>query len=158
VLDGLTDLENIGPWWPPPSPTSAGRVLATTRRRDALLSGSGRAVIDVDTYAPAEATAYLRDRFTGPHMVPLLAAQTQNLLRELGHLPLALAHAAAYMLNEEVTCTDYLQLFTGQRSRLDALLPPESDTEGYGRPVAAALLLTLDAARHRDPVGLAAPV
>lgn len=157
VLDGIVDAESADPWWPPPSRAGVGRVLATTRRRDARLSGGGRALIEVDTFAPAESDAYLRARLTDVNMVHLLDAQAANLPRELGHLPLALAHAAAYMINEEAPCTDYLRLFTGQQSRLEALLPPEADTEGYGRPVAAALLLTLDVVQRRVPEGLAAP-
>ncbi|MBO2463949.1 tetratricopeptide repeat protein [Actinomadura violacea] len=157
VLDGVADVESADPWWPPPSRASVGRVLATTRRRDARLSGGGRALIEVDTFAPAESDAYLRARLTDVNMVHLLDAQAANLPGELGHLPLALAHAAAYMINEEAACADYLRLFTGRRSRLEALLPPEADTEGYGRPVAAALLVTLDVVQRRVPEGLAAP-
>ncbi|WP_218184323.1 tetratricopeptide repeat protein [Streptomyces sp. PKU-EA00015] len=157
VLDDLTDLERIGPWWPPPSPVEGGRVLVTTRRRDALLSGGGRAVIEVDTYTPAEALTYLRDRFTGVQMAHLLDQQAEDVVRELGWLPLALAHAAAYMINEDVPCARYLALFTDRQSDLDTLLPPGADAEGYGRQVTAALLLTLDAAQQCEPVGLASP-
>ncbi|MFI0813165.1 tetratricopeptide repeat protein [Streptomyces echinatus] len=158
VLDDVTDMESLVRWWwPSSSLLSGGRVLATSRRRDALPSGGDRAVVDVGTYAPDEALAYLRNRFTDTGMTHLLDAQAPDLLRELGHLPLALSHAAAYMINEDAPCGHYLPLFTDQRSRLEALLPPEADTEGYGRPVAAALLLALDAVRRRDPAGVAAP-
>ncbi|MFD7412151.1 tetratricopeptide repeat protein [Kitasatospora purpeofusca] len=71
-------------------------------------------------------------------------------------LPLALAHAAAYMINEEVDCTAYLDLFTDRASRLESLLPPGADTDNYGRRVTTSLLLALDAADHREPAGLAA--
>ncbi|MCX4404354.1 FxSxx-COOH system tetratricopeptide repeat protein [Streptomyces sp. NBC_01764] len=157
VLDDVADTESIKRWWPPSSSNWDSRVLATSRRRDALMSGGGRAVIDVGTYAPDEAIAYLRHRFTDTDMSRLLDAQATDLLRELGHLPLALSHAAAYMINEDVPCASYLRLFVDQRSRLEAMLPPEADTEGYGRPVAAALLLALDAVRRRDPSGVAVP-
>ncbi|MFF3950546.1 tetratricopeptide repeat protein [Streptomyces sp. NPDC001902] len=157
VLDDVADTESIKLWWPPSWSNGDSRVLATSRRRDALMSGGGRAVVDVGTYAPDEAVAYLRQRFTDTDMSRLLDAQATDLLCELGHLPLALSHAAAYMINEDVPCASYLRLFTDQRSRLEAMLPPEADTEGYGRPVAAALLLALDAVRRRDPVGVAAP-
>jgi tetratricopeptide (TPR) repeat protein len=156
VLDDVADAESIKRWWPPSSSNWDGRVLATSRRRDALMSGGGRAVVDVGTYAPDEAIAYLRHRFTDTDMSRLLDAQATDLLRELGHLPLALSHAAAYMINEDVPCVSYLRLFVDQRSRLEAMLPPEADTEGYGRPVVAALLLALDAVRRRDPSGVAA--
>ncbi|MFD4482104.1 tetratricopeptide repeat protein [Streptomyces sp. NPDC058471] len=153
VLDDLTDLETIGPWWPPPSLAGNGWMLATTRRREALLSGGNRRVIDVGTYTRDEAQAYLAERFTDTD--GLLDQQAPALAEELGWLPLALAHAAAYMINEDVTCTQYLQLF--RQSSLDTSMPLEADTEGYGRGITAALLLTLDAAQHREPVGLAAP-
>ncbi|MDT0549211.1 tetratricopeptide repeat protein [Streptomyces lonegramiae] len=157
VLDDITDPARMGPWWPPSPPTGGGRVLATTRRRDAVLSGGGRAVVDIGTYSPDEATAYLHDRLTSVGAAHLLDAQAGALTEELGRLPLALSHAAAYMINEDVTCARYLQLFTDRRSRLEQLLPLEADTEGYGRQVAAALLLTLDAAQACEPVGLAIP-
>ncbi|WP_189716556.1 FxSxx-COOH system tetratricopeptide repeat protein, partial [Streptomyces chryseus] len=157
VLDDLTDLERIGPWWPPLSPSGGGRVLATTRRRDALLSGGGRAIVEVDTYTPAEALTYLHDRFTGARLVHLLDQQAQDLVRELGCLPLALAHAAAHMINEAVSCARYLLLLTDRQVHLERLLPRQADSEGYGRPIVAALLLALDAAQRVDPVGLAAP-
>ncbi|MFE9428159.1 tetratricopeptide repeat protein [Kitasatospora sp. NPDC006697] len=158
VLDDLTDVRGCEPWWPqPPSATGNGRVLATTRRRDALVSGHGRAVIDVSTYTEAEALAYLSDRFAGAGMDHLLDEETGAVIDELGQLPLALGHAAAYMINEQVACARYLALLTERRSSLQTLLPPEADTEGYGRQVTASLLLALDAAQQREPVGLAVP-
>ncbi|MEV4453840.1 tetratricopeptide repeat protein, partial [Streptomyces mirabilis] len=157
VLDDLADVEEIAPWWPPPSRAGHGRVLVTTRRRDALLSGGGRAVVEVDAYTPAESMAYLRDRFTGAQTPHLLDVQAEDVVRKLGYLPLALALAAAYMINEDVPCTPYLEVLTDCELRLETLLPHQADTEGYGRQIAAALLLTLDAAQQCNPVGLAAP-
>ncbi|MFF4576313.1 NB-ARC domain-containing protein [Streptomyces sp. NPDC001410] len=93
VLDDVADTESIKLWWPPSSSNTDGRVLATSRRRDALMSGGGRAVVDVGTYAPDEALAYLRHRFTDTDTSRLLDAQATDLPRELGHLPLALSHA-----------------------------------------------------------------
>ncbi|MFI6585646.1 tetratricopeptide repeat protein [Embleya sp. NPDC050493] len=158
VLDDITHPRALEPWWPPaPSRSGSGRVSASTRRREALLSGGGRVVIDVDTYTQAEAEAYLRERLTRAGKAHLLDEVAPRLARELGLLPLALAHAAAYMINEDVTCGRYLRLFTAGTARLDKLLPQDADTEQYGRPVAAALLLSLDAAQLAEPAGLAAP-
>ncbi|MFC5666018.1 NB-ARC domain-containing protein, partial [Kitasatospora misakiensis] len=157
VLDDLTDLEGAGPWWPRPPATERGRVLATTRRRDALVSGGGRAVVDIGTYSEDEALGYLGERFTAAGAAHLLDDHAGELVETLGLLPLALAHAAAYVINEGVDCATYLGLFTDRASRLTALLPPGADTDGYGRQVTTSLLLTLDAAGCREPVGLAAP-
>ncbi|MFF1951058.1 tetratricopeptide repeat protein, partial [Kitasatospora herbaricolor] len=161
VLDDLTDLEGAGPWWPrPPAGTGhSGRVLATTRRRDALVSGAGRAVIDIDTYTRPEALSYLRERLTEAGAALLWGHDEHaiDLVEALGRLPLALAHAAAYMINEDITCDDYLTLFDDRTSRLEALLPPGADTDNYGQQVTASLLLALEAAQRREPIGLAVP-
>nr|BEK63595.1 hypothetical protein KPHV_08220 [Kitasatospora purpeofusca] len=156
VLDDLTDLEGTRRWWPPAG-TGGGRVLATTRRRDALVTGNGRAVVDIGTYNPAEALAYLTERLTEADAGHLLDDRAHDLVEVLGRLPLALSHAAAYMINEEVGCATYLDRFTDRASRLESLLPQGADTDGYGRRVTASLLLTLDAAERREPVGLATP-
>ncbi|MFE9068488.1 tetratricopeptide repeat protein, partial [Streptomyces violaceusniger] len=157
VLDDITDPKALGPWWPAPSLGGSGQVLATTRRRDAVLSGGGRALVEVDIYTPAEARAYLDARLTDADVSHLLDTSTTAVADELGWLPLALSHAAAYMINEDVTCTDYLQRLTDRQSRLTDLLPEEADAEGYGRQVTAALLMALDAAQQCKPTGLAVP-
>ncbi|MEV7488831.1 NB-ARC domain-containing protein [[Kitasatospora] papulosa] len=157
VLDDVTDLEGLQPWWPPPSSGGGGRVLATTRRHDALLSGGGRAVVNIDTYNAEEADTYLSERLRVANAVHLLDAQAGKVAEALGYLPLALAHAAAYMVNEDVPCTDYLHRFNDSTVRMSALLPRQADTEGYGRRVAAALMLSLDIAQQCEPVGLAIP-
>nr|BEK64163.1 FxSxx-COOH system tetratricopeptide repeat protein [Kitasatospora purpeofusca] len=159
VLDDLTDLEGAQRWWPRPSAGTniGGRVLATTRRRDALVTGSGRAVVDIGTYTRTEALDYLGERFTAADAPHLLDGRAEDLVEALGRLPLALAHAAAYMINEDVDCATYLGLFTDRASYLTVLLPPGADTDGYGRQVTTSLLLALDAAQQREPVGLAAP-
>ncbi|MCX5203203.1 tetratricopeptide repeat protein [Streptomyces sp. NBC_00237] len=158
VLDDLTEPESMQRWWPPPSAYCRGRVVATTRRRDAALSGGGRAVVELGTYSAEEAGMYLQERLKSAHADHLVDPQAAVLTRALGFLPLALSHAAAYMVNEDVPCRKYLLRFKDSAARLDDLLPREADTEGYGRRVAAALLLSLDVAQASDPVGLAIPV
>ncbi|MFC8198721.1 tetratricopeptide repeat protein [Streptomyces sp. NPDC057298] len=158
VLDDLTDPEAMQAWWPPSSAFGCGRVVATTRRHDALLSGGGRAVVDIDTYSAEEAEAYLRERLSSAHADHLLDVRATALAVALGFLPLALSHAAAFMVNEDVPCAEYLCRFNDSAARLGDLLPRKADTEGYGREVAAALLLSLDVAQASEPVGLAVPV
>ncbi len=158
ILDDLTDPEAMQKWWPPSSAFGCGRVVATTRRHDAVLSGGGRAVVDIDTYSAEEAEAYLHERLDSAHAAHLMDSQAGELAAALGYLPLALSHAAAYMVNEDVPCADYLHRFNDSTARLDDLLPRAADTEGYGRQVAAALLLSLDVAQASEPVGLAVPV
>ncbi|MFH8939528.1 tetratricopeptide repeat protein, partial [Streptomyces griseosporeus] len=156
VLDDIADPAAVNRWWPT-SRTGTGWALATTRRKDAQLTGGGRTRIDIDVYTAEEADDYLRARLTGDGMEHLLDESAPALAEALGYLPLAMGLAAAHMINEELTCTTYLQQFTDRQIRLDQVLPETADTEAYGRQITAALLLSLDAAQAADTTGLAIP-
>ena len=58
--------------------------------------------------------------------------------------PVGLSHAAAYMLAEDLPCTQYLARFTDEQRRLAELMPGWADTEGYGQAA--------DAEGHRRTV------
>ncbi|MFC7533585.1 tetratricopeptide repeat protein [Actinoplanes sp. GCM10030250] len=154
VLDDITDPAHLTRWWPPHR-TATGWTLATTRLRDATLAGSGRVTVDIDVYRPAESCAYLTERLGIAGKSRLLDGTTAQLAATLGHLPLALSHAAAYLINEDETGSSYLTRFDSGLHRLHDLMP--FDADDYGRPVAVALLLALDAAAAADPAGLARP-
>ncbi|MER7763815.1 tetratricopeptide repeat protein, partial [Streptomyces sp. NPDC097619] len=154
VLDDITDTTALTPWWPPPRP-GTGWTLATTRLKDATLTGQGRIRVDVDVYTAEEAHAYLTHRLTTDGYSHLLDSHEENVAEHLGRLPLALGHAAAYLINRQTTCADYLDLLRDRSRRINELLPAGADTEGYGRQVAAALLLSLDAAETADTTGIA---
>ncbi|MFE1908697.1 tetratricopeptide repeat protein [Streptomyces gardneri] len=151
VLDDITDPGAVEGWWPV-SRTGSGWVLATTRLHDARLTGGGRRRVSVDVYEPGEAAAYLRARLADEG--GLADGAVDELAEELGYLPLALGHAAAYMINHGLGCGAYLELFRGSRSIGD-VLPPSADAEGYGRQIATTLLLSLDAVEAADPEGAA---
>ncbi|MFE5714100.1 tetratricopeptide repeat protein [Streptomyces sp. NPDC056501] len=150
VLDDIADPGAVEGWWPG-SRTGSGWVLATTRLHDARLTGGGRRRVSVDVYEPGESAAYLRARLADDGLAD---GAVGELAEELGHLPLALGHAAAYMINHGLGCADYLALFRESRSIVD-VLPPSADAEGYGRQIATTLLLSLDAAEAADPAGIA---
>ncbi|MFE7296138.1 tetratricopeptide repeat protein [Streptomyces sp. NPDC057579] len=156
VLDNVTDF-GAGGLWPSGSRNGNGRVLATTRRRDAAASAAGRTLVDVDRYSGEEAAAYLRERLTQAGRAQLLDDRADELAEALGRLPLALGHAAAHMINTGCTTGAYLTLLTRRSHSLDTVLPASADAENYGRPVTAALLLALDAAQRQEPRGLAVP-
>ncbi|MEU2608817.1 tetratricopeptide repeat protein [Streptomyces albus] len=157
VLDDVTDPVVVEPWWPV-SRTGTGWVLATTRLRDARLTGGGRRRVDIGVYTPEEAAAYLHTRLADEGMEHLVDERAGQLAEALGYLPLALGHAAAHMINEDLSCTAYLALFQGEETRLEEILPASADAEGYGRQVTATLLLALDAAQRADGNGLVVPV
>uniref|UniRef100_UPI0006E1E2DF tetratricopeptide repeat protein n=1 Tax=Streptomyces albus TaxID=1888 RepID=UPI0006E1E2DF len=136
-----------------------GWVLATTRLRDPRLTGGGRRRVDIGVYTPEEAAAYLHTRLAGEGMEHLVDERAGQLAEALGYLPLALGHAAAHMINEDLSCTAYLALFQEEEeTRLEEILPASADAEGYGRQVTATLLLALDAAQRADGNGLVVPV
>ncbi|MFJ5646320.1 tetratricopeptide repeat protein [Streptomyces sp. NPDC093223] len=158
VLDDITDPQSIQRLWPL-SQTGSGRVLATTRRRDASLTGNGRIRIDIGVYTPTESATYLRQRLDAENMGHLFDDHAPKLAHALGHHPLGLGMAAAHMINEELTSTHYLNLYNDRHGRLDKLMPPAADTEGYLKPehptqITTALLLSLDAVQAADTTGL----
>ncbi|MBM7088063.1 tetratricopeptide repeat protein [Streptomyces sp. S12] len=158
VLDDITDPVSVRDWWPD-SGAGRGWVLATSRREDAQLSGQGRALIRLGLYTDSEARAYLKRRLTDAGHAHLHdPGQADEMAAELGHLPLALGHAAAYLINKRPTMADYLTLLRDTSNRLGDLLPISADAEGYGRPVTASLLLSLDAVEEADTSRLARPL
>ncbi|MEU3560229.1 tetratricopeptide repeat protein [Kitasatospora sp. NPDC006786] len=157
VLDNTTE-HTPEELWPVTSRGGRGRVIATTRHRGAASTGGDRTLVDVTTYSPAESAAYLAERLERAKCARFLDEHAEELAEALGHLPLALAHAAACMVNTRRGCGRYLELFRDRSRSLDAVLPARSGADGYRGPVAAALLLALDAAQQEEPVGLAGPV
>jgi len=156
VLDDLQAPEHLNGLWPPS--TSTGRVVVTTRRRDASLRGHRRQVINVDVFTPAEAGAYLASAFSDQ---PALLDGADQLAAELGFLPLALAQAAAYALDRGLSCAGYLTRFTDRQRTLSALLPqPDRDglPDGHQATVAATWSLSIERANNLTPVGLAGPL
>jgi hypothetical protein len=160
VLDNVTDPGILHDWCPA-SYTGAGRVLVTTRRRaEPALTGGARNVVNIDVYDPQESLAYLRQRLSaGPQ---LLDHSAEAVARELGHLPLGLSFAAGYMELQAVTCSQYLTVFTNEKSRLSRLLPEHGDSDGYSheddghreKAVEAALALSVRAANNTREEGL----
>src|ERR1019366_3891677 len=124
-------------------------------RRDPVLSGGGRHMVDVDVYEADEAATYLRQRLATAREAHLLDDRAGALARALGWLPLALSQAAAYMIGKRVTCGAYLDLYTAGSGKLDELMP--DDPDGHARSITVTLLLALDAADAQATAGLARP-
>jgi len=156
VLDDVTDPAALAGWWPPHRPR--GWTLATTRLRDdPTLASAGRRQVDIDVYSPAESAAYLAGRLGDAGKDDLFDAAAADLAVAIGQLPLALSHAAAYMIGQEEGCAAYLARYAAADGRLADLMPADADPDGYGRPVAVTLLLALGAADTAAPAGLARP-
>ncbi|MGC7102800.1 SEFIR domain-containing protein [Amycolatopsis lurida] len=154
VLDDIQEPADLRSLWPPTSAT--GRVVATTRRRDAALRGHDRIEVNIDVFSGAESESYLRATFaTGEHL--LTGATT--MAATLGHLPLALAQAGAYMLDRNLSCTDYLSRFTDRRRTLASLFPDVRELPDEHRAtVATTWSLSIELADNLIPAGLASPL
>ncbi|MDT0346044.1 tetratricopeptide repeat protein [Streptomyces litchfieldiae] len=157
VLDDLVAPREANGLWPPRRPT--GRTVATTRRRDAALTEDGRCVVNVGLFTPAEAGAYLATTLAarGVREDP---EQLVALAQDLGYLPLALAQAAAYIVDRPgLGCADYRERLADRRRTLADVLPEEEALPDEQRTVMAATWsLSVERADQLKPVGLARPM
>jgi len=155
VLDDLADPADLAGLWPPDRP--GGRVLVTTRRQDSTLTDDRRRRVEVGLFTKAEATAYLTAALAG-HSRPSEPAEIAGLAADLGYLPLALAQAAAYILDSpHLDCEAYRGRLA-DRTRTLADLAPHSLPDDYRAAVAAAWSLSIDRANRCRPTGLAGPL
>ncbi|MFD6915176.1 tetratricopeptide repeat protein, partial [Streptomyces virginiae] len=152
VLDDVADPTDLNGLWPPDSPH--GRTLVTTRRRDAALDGHGRRTIEVGLFTQAEALTYLTTSLTGRDES---ADELTALADDLGHLPLALAQAAAYLLDTGDTVADYRRLLADRTTTL-ADAAPDALPDQQALPLAAAWSLSIERADTLRPAGVARPM
>ena len=152
VLDNLDAPVDAQGWWPPAS--VYGRTVVTTRRRDAVLRAEGRTLVEVDLYTPEEAVDY----FVRAIGSTVQRREAALLAVDLGHLPLAVAQAAAFIRDRAIDCNAYRQRLNDSKQRLADLVPPEDALpDDHQRTVAATWALSVAAADNAKPRGLARP-
>ena len=144
VFDDAEDLGLLRPFVPA---AGAARVLITTAREPLAELGTS---VPVGVFSAAEALALL-DGQTG------LAdeAGAAAVAAELGHLPLALAQAAAVIAGQHLGYAAYLAKL--RALPVEDYLVRNEDGEEQPHPpgvAGAAVLLSLEAARAADPVGV----
>ncbi|MFD5519604.1 tetratricopeptide repeat protein [Streptomyces sp. NPDC127066] len=154
VLDDVTDPTDLKGLWPPTSPH--GRTLVTTRRRDDALTESGRQLIEVGLFTEAESLAYLTAKLAARHRHEP-AEQLAALAADLGHLPLALSQAAAYLIDSGENAATYQELLADRTTTL-ADAAPDALPGDQTTTVAAAWSLCIDRADTLRPAGLARPM
>ncbi|MGI5365150.1 FxSxx-COOH system tetratricopeptide repeat protein [Streptomyces iakyrus] len=154
VLDDLADPDDLRDLWPPASPH--GRVLVTTRRRDAALAVDGRHSVEVGVFTEQQALAYLTDCLAGYGRTEP-TQQMAALAKDLGYLPLALSQAAAYLADTGQTVAAYRDLVADRTTTLiDAA--PNRLPDNQALPLAAAWSLSIERADALRPAGLARPM
>ncbi len=153
VLDDLANPGHLVGLWPT---GPAGQVLVTTRRRDASLTARGRTVVDIRLFTDEEARAYLTERLDRHRTRSERLTEADELIADLDRLPLALAQAASYMLDRDLTCAQYRQRLA--KRRLELVFPADAPADEYAQTVAVAWSLSLEVASDLPPRGLALPV
>jgi hypothetical protein len=149
VLDGVTEPKHLVGLWPPES--SHGRTVITTRIRSASWRGARRAVVDVGSFTPEDAAAYLSDQL-GQRSKRIKGAA--DLSQALGHLPLALAQVAAFIHNQpDLTCDDYRQMLAAGTVGPDDLCPGTA-LDDYPHSLAESLQRSIELTEHHRPSGL----
>ncbi|MEU5872348.1 hypothetical protein AB0A73_12420 [Glycomyces sp. NPDC047369] len=134
VLDGVSDPDHLADLWEPETPR--GQTILTTWIRSTVLNGHR---VRIAPFTPDESAAYLERRLVAN---PRALDGAADLAAGLGHLPRALALAAAHLLDRPgATCRDYLESL------------PETDA-----PVTAAIHPVIAAAARDDLPRLASSV
>ncbi|MEB3366190.1 tetratricopeptide repeat protein [Saccharopolyspora mangrovi] len=156
VLDDVQHPRDLDELWPPRTPR--GRTVVTTRRQDAKLRDSGGKLLRVGLFSEQDAVSYLSDKLD--HDASKLV-EASELTEDLGYLPLALSHAAAAILDRDITCATYRRRLHDSGAALAQHFPdPERDglPDQYRNPVAATWRISIEQANDLNPIGLARPV
>ncbi|MDI1463992.1 tetratricopeptide repeat protein [Catellatospora sp. KI3] len=135
VLDDVDDPADLDGLWPI---GDRGRSIVTTRRRDAQVLRPDARVLPVGMFSAAESVDYLRSRLSVPAGPDAPSdAELADLAEALGHFPLALSQAAAFLIDSRTGVAAYRRLLDDRRERLADLFPPSSRADGHDRTVAS---------------------
>ncbi|MFD1150422.1 FxSxx-COOH system tetratricopeptide repeat protein [Saccharothrix hoggarensis] len=158
VLDDVRETADLEGLWPPNNP--AGRTVITTRRRDALLARLDRPVVPVGSFSETEAGRYLAGKLPGHAATPDGRDGLHALAADLGHLPLALAQAAAFITdNPLLTVSAYRERLADRRRTLAQVLPRNGELpDEHHATVTVTWSLSVERADRRDPEGVARPL
>ncbi|MFG2825379.1 tetratricopeptide repeat protein [Kitasatospora sp. NPDC048365] len=159
VLDDLQELSDLRELWPPER--SSCQVIVTTRRRDPALRTGSRRLVEVGLFSPEQSLAYLSERLAVHGLGECESAQEiADLAADLGHLPLALAQAASYIIDTAgagMGVHDYRALLRERRPLAELAPGPDALPDDQEATLAAVLALSLERAdRHTE--GLATPL
>ncbi|KAG7402728.1 Nephrocystin-3 [Fusarium oxysporum f. sp. rapae] len=130
-----------------------GQILFTTRYRKVAVSVAGRNILEVPAMGRDEARSYLKEAL----IQEISSSDEQvidHLLTLLTHLPLAITQAAAYLNENQISLTKYLQLFEKtDRDRIELLSAEFQDDTRYEQsqdPVATTWFISFNQIRKAD--------
>lgn len=126
VLDDVHSPGALEGLWAPRRTAGRGSVIITTRSRERdLVIASGHPFLSVGVFTPKESFTHLRNTLQRAEPAdPSTDAELAGLANDLGHLPLALSRAAAYLdYNTSCSITRYRHLLADRRLTLERLIP-----------------------------------
>jgi len=154
VLDDVADPADLRGLWPD---GPLGSTVVTTRRTDAAMSRPGRLRIAVGLFSPEQGCRYLTEKLAAEEDASRLD-EVDQLVEDLQFLPLALAQAAAFMLDRDETCAGYRRRFADRRRTLVDLFPDDALADDYRATVATTWAISVEAADALAPSGLSRPL
>ncbi|KAF5660629.1 hypothetical protein FDENT_13687 [Fusarium denticulatum] len=130
-----------------------GQILFTTRYRKVAVSVAGRDIIEVPAMERYEARSCLKEAL--PQEISASDDEVMDhLLTLLAHLPLAITQAAAYINENQIPLTEYIQLFEStDTDRMELLSAEFQDDRRYEQsqdPVATTWFISFDQIRKAD--------
>src|SRR5215470_8155637 len=146
ILDDLADATVLEGLWPH---GPQGRVVVTCRRPDTAVRAYRPRAVEVGPFSPREALGYLSAKL---HNDPDQWIGALDLAGDLGHLPIALAQAAALMADTGLDCRQYRARVADRMQRLAG-----GAAGAYPSIVASTWALATEFAEQIPPAGLARP-
>ena len=150
ILDNANDLEIARPFIPS---SGNGHVLLTTR---AFSTGTIAERIELETIPVEEGvlfllrrSKYIQGKASLESVSASIRSQARAIVEAMGALPLALDQAGAYIEENQVSLSDYLQLYTGRRRQL--LRERGQDAAGHPEPVATTWSLSFERIKQANP-------
>lgn len=151
VFDNLEDMVLLRNFMPNGA-GKMGHIVATTRHVDMEIGGEFSGSLILGCFSPNESIELLR-RAAGPHNMDGAsnAEAAKDVSEFLGHLPLALGMAAAYMNRCDVTCREYRDRYIMSEQKGQSLLQ-HGKLHDYSLTVASSLSLSLTAIQKESDV------
>jgi tetratricopeptide (TPR) repeat protein len=135
IFDNAEDPETLKGFLP----GGEGHVIITSRN---AVWRSEAVELEVDVFTPEESTTHLRRRVPG-----LREEEALQLALELGHLPLAVEHAAAYLEASQMSVKTYMELLARHPDDMFSEAPPAD----YPLPIKTTFAVSLQRLEKESP-------
>ena len=160
IIDNVDDIEMV--FGSPGNPggideylpeSDNGLTVFTTRSREVAVAVAGSDIVDVHEMDAKEATEFLEKSLINKRLLQDKAT-IEKLFQELTYLPLAIAQAAAYLNQNQISIQKYLALLQKTEQDLVSLMSREFHDKtryrGSQNAVATTWLVSFDQIRRSD--------